>query len=249
MELISYKKGSKSARVLSRALGILRIKHEGSRFRGAVHKKLINWGCSELNNNLLRCQVINHPDAVRTAANKLLTFQALDGVVNIPEWTTSKEEVEQWYEEKDNQVVFCRRLLNGNSGNGIHISNERAELIDAPLYVKYVPKRNEYRVHVAFGEVIAVQRKALREGVEEPNWKVRNHANGFIFARNEGTVPPDGVVEESLKAVEALGLDFGAVDVIYNERQDKAFVLEVNTAPGLEGETLTDYVNTFRRNV
>jgi glutathione synthase/RimK-type ligase-like ATP-grasp enzyme len=48
-----------------------------------------------------------------------------------------------------------------------------------------------------------------------------------------------------LAAVSALGLDFGAVDIIWNEREDKCYVLEVNTAPGLQGSTLENYANAI----
>ena len=46
-----------------------------------------------------------------------------------------------------------------------------------------------------------------------------------------------------------LGLDFGAVDVIWNEHESKAYVLEINTAPGLEGSTVEDYKEFFNRAV
>jgi glutathione synthase/RimK-type ligase-like ATP-grasp enzyme len=120
---------------------------------------------------------------------------------------------------------------------------------EAPLYTQYVPKRHEYRVHVFQGRVIDVQRKARRHDVadEDVNWKVRNNANGFIFARNGdalGTVPDD-VLYEATKAVTSLNLDFGAADVIFNEREALAYVLEVNTAPGLVGTTLENYTAAF----
>ena len=69
--------------------------------------------------------------------------------------------------------------------------------------------------------------------------------NGFIFARNEIQIPED-VTVQATKAFEITGLDFGAVDVIYNERQSAAYVLEINTAPGLEGTTDTDYAQMLR---
>jgi glutathione synthase/RimK-type ligase-like ATP-grasp enzyme len=47
----------------------------------------------------------------------------------------------------------------------------------------------------------------------------------------------------------ASGLDFGAVDVIWNERQQRAYVLEINSAPGLEGTTIDDYVRYFGRQI
>ena len=47
-------------------------------------------------------------------------------------------------------------------------------------------------------------------------------------------------------AVEALGLDFGAVDIMYHE--NTFYVLEVNTAPGLtRTRTLEAYANEIRR--
>jgi D-alanine-D-alanine ligase-like ATP-grasp enzyme len=72
------------------------------------------------------------------------------------------------------------------------------------------------------------------------DWKVRNHAGGFIYSHQNIEVPHD-VIEQALFAYYETGLDFGAVDVIWNEREGKAYVLEINTAPGLEGTTLTKY--------
>jgi D-alanine-D-alanine ligase-like ATP-grasp enzyme len=47
-------------------------------------------------------------------------------------------------------------------------------------------------------------------------------------------------------AIINLGLDFGAVDIIYNEKNNRWVVLEVNTAPGLSGETLNRYVEMIK---
>ena len=51
--------------------------------------------------------------------------------------------------------------------------------------------------------------------------------------------------EKRNAAIKALGLDFGAVDIIYNEAEDQHYVLEVNTAPGLEGTTLQKYTEAI----
>ena len=59
-----------------------------------------------------------------------------------------------------------------------------------------------------------------------------------------GVYASDHVRAQSVAAVRSLGLDFGAVDVV--ERQNKAYVLEVNTAPGLVGTTLEKYVDAIR---
>jgi D-alanine-D-alanine ligase-like ATP-grasp enzyme len=48
----------------------------------------------------------------------------------------------------------------------------------------------------------------------------------------------------SVEAVAALGLDFGAVDII-EDKEGNFYVLEINTAPGLEGHTVTSYAKAF----
>jgi glutathione synthase/RimK-type ligase-like ATP-grasp enzyme len=84
----------------------------------------------------------------------------------------------------------------------------------------------------------------LETATEDVNWQVRNHHNGFVFTRS-GFDTPEAVSKAAMDAMRILGLDFGAVDVVYNSRENRAYVLEVNTAPGLEGSTVDDYANYF----
>ena len=95
------------------------------------------------------------------------------------------------------------------------------------------------------GSIINMQKKMLRNGSESNNFQIRNYDNGWIFCTKNIAVPQD-VVEQALLAVESLNLDFGAVDVGWNERYQKAFVYEVNTAPSLEGTTLQLYSQHVR---
>lgn len=50
---------------------------------------------------------------------------------------------------------------------------------------------------------------------------------------------------EAIKAVNALGLDFGAVDIVTEKNTGIPYVLEVNTAPGNEGTTTQKYVDSI----
>ena len=139
---------------------------------------------------------------------------------------------------------MCRTKLTGHSGEGIVIATQADELVDAPLYVKYIPKKDEYRVHVFDNRVIDIQKKGRRKDVEEANFQVRNHANGFVYMR-EGIDPPNAVTDSALQVMQHVSLHFGAVDVIWNEKHKRAVVLEINTAPGLEGSTIHSYANAF----
>lgn len=254
MLLRSYKFGSKSGKALAEALGAKRIKHKGSKFIGRAHKTVINWGCSVLPEEVLKCKVVNDPDFVGLAANKKDFFLHLDDYnmtaeegrkIYHPDFTSDKAVAAQWL--ADGATVVERHKLTGNSGEGIVICEPDGELGNAKLYTKYIPKKNEYRVHVVNGQPIDIQRKARVKDLpdDQINWKVRNMDGGFIFARNEDHQVPPVVAHQGVLAVEALRLDFGAVDVIYNDKKGVAYVLEVNTAPGLMGTTLEKYVEAF----
>ena len=85
-----------------------------------------------------------------------------------------------------------------------------------------------------------VQQKRQRRAIDGINFQIRSHDNGWVFCRRH-VAPPTDVLTQAVSAVSVLGLDFGAVDVGWNERNQEATVYEVNTAPGLEGTTLEVY--------
>lgn len=242
MKLYPYSPASASAKALANALGIKRLKHEG---RLVVEQDIINWGSSHISRPFDGCRVWNMEHAVANACNKLTTLTLLQqaGVAH-PQFTEDRGEAVEWL--MDGSVV-ARTVLNGHSGQGIVIMENGGDLVDAPLYTRYIKKDQEYRIHVFQGEVFFQQRKARKLDVpnEEVNWKVRNLAGGFIFA-NADVVAPEDVRHCARLAVNALGLDFGAVDVLTEKGTGKAYVLEVNTACGLQGTTLDKYVEQFQ---
>lgn len=246
IRIYPYKQGSRSAAALAAALGGRVLLLNGSRFRARADDLVINWGSSGNDPGDTRAfwgGIKNNGICVREASDKLRSFIAMRNAdVSVPHFWTAAADIP----EDVRWPVVCRTVLNGHSGRGIVMANNREELVPAPLYVEYVPKQDEYRVHVVAGEVIAVQQKRRIHDHPNPNWQVRNHANGFVFARCD-VVCPDSVTANAVAAVAALGLDFGAVDVVWNARREMAYVLEVNTAPGLEGTTVDDYANAFRR--
>lgn len=194
-------------------------------------------------------RIVNPMDRVSVAGNKLLTFEKLKDVdgISIPTFTTDRSVAESWL--RDGIDVVCRTQLRGHSGAGIVLSNKDNPLVDAPLYVQYVKKQKEFRVHVAFGEVIDVQEKRKRNDLPEDfkaNFQVRNHQTGWVYCR-ENIEVPGGLLSLARSVVEQLGLDFGAVDIIYNAKSDVCYCLEVNTAPGLEGTTVEKYAQAFVR--
>ncbi len=242
--LYSYNKASKASEHLAHYLSIQRIRHTNSRFLGDDTKTIINWGSSTLSNEIMKCRILNSPIDVFNVSNKLSFFEKLLNKKLTPLFTTSIEIANGWIDR--GKVVVCRTLLNASNGRGIILASNREELIPAPLYVRYIPKQDEYRVHLFNGEIIDIQKKARKLDVPAPNWRIRNHNNGFVFIR-EGINPPKQVLDTAIEVFnEFAPLTFGAVDIIWVENKSRALALEINTAPGLEGQTVMSYGEVFK---
>ena len=258
INIVPYKRGSASARALRHSLGgkVRTVQRDSLTYRARRPALHLNWGCA-LAPDWPQSSIVgafnwlNLPSAVHKAANKLTFFETLSEEENhLPPYTTSKDQAYQWLEE--GKKVVARLCLTGSGGRGIVLVEHEnwSDLPDAPLYTQYIKKGSEWRVHVFRGQVIDLQKKMLREGSAGNNFQIRNHSGGWIYARGYG----DGGLDSRLsflatQIVGALGLDFGAVDIIYNRHQDKLYVLEVNTAPGLVGTTLDRYtqaINQYR---
>lgn len=236
-----YSKVSKSAKLLSKTMKVKRIKLINSKFKPSNKKVVINYGSSQYENVVYNnCKVINDPYYVAVCSNKLKFFNnMINKGINLPEFTTEIKEASEWI--KQGHLVFCRTVLTGHSGEGIVLANNLDELVPCKLYVKEVKKKQEYRVHVINNKIVLIQRKARRKDIEEVNWKIRNHKNGFVFCINDVGELPEDLEEQALLAYKCSSLEFCAVDIIYNEKQNKCYVLEINTAPGLQGTTLEIY--------
>lgn len=233
-------RASNSAKALADAPNFRRY-IQGNSFKAS--DVLVNWGTQKVV-AIGDAKVLNPVASIGIAANKLFAFTAFSGedVETVP-WTANKAVAKEW-QDKGNTVVV-RNILTGHSGSGIVIVEEGEELPDAPLYTKYIFKTKEYRVHATATGVIHTQRKVRDPDVEPLSWKVRSHANGFIF-QVTNIQPSDARDKLAMASVKALGLDFGAVDII-EDKKGNLYVLEVNTAPGLEGQTIEAYTTALEQ--
>ena len=174
-----------------------------------------------------------------TTLNKIQQFQRFkENNVSCPNFTTNPNAVDQL----GSKTVFARTLVNSTNGRGIvEFEVGKDATPRAPLYTEYIPKKAEYRVHVFGNTVIDIQQKRKKRGFEqERDTRVRNMANGYVYCR-DGISPPDGIGELAVKAVRAVGYQYGAVDIVFNEKNNRLAVLEVNSRPGLLGTTLNNY--------
>lgn len=114
--------------------------------------------------------------------------------------------------------------------------------LEPDFWVKRVSADDEWRLH--FFRTAKGNIRLLRSGLKLPKGQgyhpwVRSHRLGWKISYIGGA--PEALVEEGRKAIAALNLDFGAVDIL-QDYHGRGVVLEVNTCPGLEAGTLSRYV-------
>lgn len=239
-------------RLREEGIEVKKLLLDGSTYRGSSSHIIINWGSNSRQNIGSHFRILNKPSAVRSASNKIDTFRILSsqGLGHyVPKWTTSRNEACLWI-DMDLDEVYCRTLTRASQGRGIVVATQADEIPPSPLFTARIPVDREVRVHVWGDKVIDfAQKKRMsserreEEGIELSE-DVRSHGNGWIFSR-EGVMIPERAKDVAIKGVKTLGLHFGAVDMILTP-VGVPKILEINTAPGLEGTTLESYVTAVK---
>ena len=207
---------------------------------------IINWGNKAFNREICskgNFEVFNPPHAIKQSSHKIHAFKLLDGAgINIPEYTEHEEIAKQWWAE--GKVVYTRTLVNSHSGKGITVQlpeDTWKHIPEAKFHTKRYRGKHEFRIHVFNGEIIHVQQKKRKKDVDHRfEFYVKNIDNGYIFAIQDVEII-ESVRQAAVKAVDALGLSFGAVDIGYAPTTGNYCVFEINTRPMLTGTTMIKY--------
>lgn len=238
MHLLYHPAGHRSARRLAAFLGIPAVRHKAA--RALTTSLLLRWGsAARVAHTDTEIQPRSALIGYRTRTDQLTKLA--EAGVQVPAFSTDRSDIEG--------PVLARRFSKGRQpshGRGITVLAPTTQPTEAhDLYMALIPKARQFRVHVVrqndsfvtrTREVIPTYQKDLKAFV----W---NTHTGFTYRVVQGA-RPSGVIPASKAAVDALALDFGAVDVI-TDPKDSVFVLEVNTAPGLADPTLEWYANQF----
>ena len=220
----------------------------------------INWGYWNDYPVHLHAPELNTPAAVRLASNKYQSLKVLATagvrIVELVERNRASR-LEQgftgWVEAATQNNLVPR---NYNHRHGSDIEACRLGLSQPDFFTQYIDSNTEYRIHVARfsvyrdqpdgGHVILSQRKVASPG-NETVWP-RTHLNGYTYRHYSPDRTSADIYTTAIKAVAALGLDFGAVDMIRSNIDSHYYVLEVNTAPGLSTDaSLGAYTEAFHR--
>jgi glutathione synthase/RimK-type ligase-like ATP-grasp enzyme len=93
---------------------------------------------------------------------------------------------------------------------------------------------------------VLLRRQAKKFAQDGANMLIRSNRMGWKFVRVK-TIDK-ALEEQAVKALKAIGLDFGAVDCCI-DAAGKPWIIEVNSGPGLEETTFDVWVEAFRTSI
>lgn len=206
---------------------LYQLKFKNFNFDNSV---IIRWGTREnitANNSI----IYNKAGAIANATDKLISRQLfIKNDVSAPRLLNH-------IDDYNSGVVIARPYIH-SKGKNLIVLNNKQELQNhwrnGWYYSEFIDKVREFRVHVGHSKVLALMEK------HNPNngsiaWnRAQNDTEPFTRIKQAEADDQNllSVLQEAIKAVNALGLDMGGVDVML-DKDGIAYVLEVNTAPTL----------------
>jgi len=198
---------------------------------------------------------VNTVESIQNSRSKLMMKACFDkSEVKQSAWWTNHDD----YGVKfvDHYPILAKRVF-GFKGKGMikidseeqleeFINNTTQAQLDGYYFEKFHNYAKEYRLHCTKDECFMTWRKLRKEDAEDRwffnssncNWVNENHE---LFDKPSNW---DLVVEECCKAIDAVGLDIGCVDLrIQSSKKDNPefIVVEVNSAPSLGEQGVQAY--------
>jgi glutathione synthase/RimK-type ligase-like ATP-grasp enzyme len=130
-----------------------------------------------------------------------------------------------WLCSNTDDVQKALRGIQYRNGRRKEPATHFMEVVDAP---------REYRVHIFKGKSIRISEKAFADNGDKHDYTTVKPQDNVKHVR-----------KAAKKAMKAVGLDFGAVDILADDTQ--CWVLEVNAAPGLGGSMPRLYAEVFTK--
>lgn len=230
-------------------IGYTKIRRDGSvipaEFPQRTVSHLIRWG--NIGNGPRAMVTYNNINAIKLASDKYQARATMleYGIPTPLSW--SKEELVTMTSLPFPIVIRKRKHFGGGDFDVVNNMHEFLErgMEDDEYGQELLPKEHEYRVHVGHGKILVMQEKEP----EDPDALVWNHRYGAEFDAIKWKDYDQDVAQAAIKAVEVLGLDFGAVDVLAQDLDHdlpNVVVLEVNTSPRLDNYTAQRYAEYFK---
>jgi glutathione synthase/RimK-type ligase-like ATP-grasp enzyme len=182
-------------------------------------------------------KIYNKSKSIDLASNKYLARLKMQEN-NIPIPKTSLSYRDFFDLDSNSYKIVIARPFKHSKGKDFHILKNNQEYNHFTLtpsnyyYSELYNKQREVRVHIAHGKILSIQEKPLVEGIIQANQAITHESWRVI---------PWGEYEKDIcyiacKAVQSIGLDCGAVDLMIDRRNNlmPLCVCEINTCPSLD---------------
>lgn len=229
--LIVYSgRSAPSAKLIAEESDGIEVARGRDRMRGDI-----NWGRYKANTQL-------NPDITNVTNKRVMRELFKEHGVPMPRLACLDEVCSMRDDDK-----FVGRPDYHSKGRGLWVCNSRADVERAlrgtrrkraaTHFMEYIEAPREYRVHVFKGMSIRISEKQffIDDDGKKDYTTIKPSITRLAYIR-----------DAAKKAVEAVGLDFGAVDILAND-EGQCWVLEVNAAPGLGGSMPKLYAEIFKR--
>ena len=208
---------------------------------------------------------LNSVAAIKNSSNKLLMKRCFnDKGVKTAQWweLPTLDDVNRVIEDLPYPIIAKKHY--GSRGEGNTKIGCKEELmtflkminnLDKYIFEKYYNYVREYRLHVSEDGCFYTCRKMLKRDTPDEHKWFRNDANCvWILEENEAFDKPtnwEEIEAECVKALKAVGLDFGAIDLRVQSstnrnggvRENPEFiVVEINSAPSFGEVTAAKYL-------
>lgn len=199
--------------------------------------------------------VVNRLTPMEICENKFTTNQILEGAgIPVPKYSliTSEDQIESSVKSIGGKFPVVVKLLTGSKGIGVSIVDSFNSLKSVYQTIKKIDEKSEImiqekidskydlRVHVIIKNI------DIKDTKNKDNFKIigvmRRNASGGDFRTNYslgGTVQKFNLTKEveqiAFKAASVTGCNWSGVDIMFDRKTNKPYVLEVNSSPGTEG--------------
>jgi glutathione synthase/RimK-type ligase-like ATP-grasp enzyme len=200
----------------------------------------------------------NTIEAVKTSSSKLLMKRAFkaNNIKTADWWETSTLPAKKEY-------PLIIKPFYGSRGEGITLVKNDTEFnnwskgknLSNYIYERYYSFSREYRLHVTKDGCFYTCRKMLKSDTPKDKRHIRNDSTCvWILENNPQFDKPknwDNIVQESIKALKAVGLDVGAIDLrVQSAKTEKGtirdnpdfIIIETNSAPSFGNITRQKYL-------
>lgn len=208
---------------------------------------------------------INSTQAIKNSSNKLLMKRCFErDNVRTAFWSEyNGQSFFKNHEQVNMEFPIVAKSHFGSKGKGNTLLNSNEEFqqwkqnknLSNYIFEQYYNYNKEYRLHIDGDNCFYSCRKMLKQGTpENEKWHRHDSNSVWILQDNPSFDLPNNwntIIEHSIKALKAVGLDVGAVDVkVQNNigadgkiRNNPDFIIiEINSAPSFGDITREKYI-------